>query len=613
MKRPSKIWPGWWKRRNDVDHVRAGKTLTSTEESSVSLLLKGRCELPRQSTVLQPGDVLEAKRPTGFQTGIRAMVDSTILRLPREALHRLTQRWSASALWSDRPGPGLRRIEHGRRRGNLVCLTPLSNGIPCADFAMSLAETISSETDAPVLCLQVTGTDVGKNGSPVPVPGYSTIYSQQISSGRAGRALEALAQRLKHAREQFPCVIVEVAKEASGEAFCEILRVCDAVYPLLRQDGESLFELNLLVREAQTQGLEAVPIKPLVYLEAAENAHGLSRYIEATVKRPVHFYLRESAGDDSRLRANLRRLGREICGTQVGLALSAGAARGLAHIGVIQVLEENGIEVDAVAGSSMGAYIAAVWGAGYDGREMEKFAREVEGYRGLWRLMDLAILPQRGFLLTKRVRKRLEQTIGALHFSDMARPIRVVATRLDTLERTVFSGGSVVDAVLASIAIPGVCVPVTLDGISYIDGGICDPLPVDVLTGMGIRKVIAVNTIVTPEALRACQQEMAELNQRRHGRIHAWLNPFASGNAFDTLMRSMHAAQTRLAEASCRQAGVVLRPYTCEGRWHEFGNPSRYIPLGREEAEAKMPAIRALIDSSNHENDSSHHVMARAA
>ena len=82
-----------------------------------------------------------------------------------------------------------------------------------------------------------------------------------------------------------------------------------------------------------------------------------------------------------------------MCGCQVGLALSSGAARGLSHIGVLQVLEENGIEVDIVAGSSMGAYIGAVWGAGYGGREMEKFAREIEGYRGLWRLMDFAIFP----------------------------------------------------------------------------------------------------------------------------------------------------------------------------------------------------------------------------
>ena len=120
----------------------------------------------------------------------------------------------------------------------------------------------------------------------------------------------------------------------------------------------------------------------------------MSGYIEETLQRPVHSYLR--AATATQFTANLRRLGREMCGSQVGLVLSSGAARGLAHVGVLQLLEENKIEVDIVAGSSMGAYIAAVWGAGYGGHEMEAFAREIEGYRGLWRLMDPAIFPRRG-------------------------------------------------------------------------------------------------------------------------------------------------------------------------------------------------------------------------
>jgi NTE family protein len=573
--------------------------------------------LQRRDAVLQPGDTIGRGGSDGGRTTIRAMVDSTVLRLSRETWRRLTERWPAGGLWSGgQRAPGIvRRVDPQGRAGTMVCLMPLSEGIPCGDFAMKLAETIWSETSQPVLRLLVGGAEAAKVGSPIPLPGPAAIFVRQIGCGRDGWALEALARELERGRDQFAWVIVEVAREAGVETFREVLPRCGAIYPILRQNGESLFELNLLVREAK--GFDAVPIKPLVHLEATESAHGLSRYIEATVKRPVHFYLREAAGDDARLRANLRRLGREICGRQVGLALSSGAARGLSHIGVIQVLEENGIEVDAVAGSSMGAYIAAVWGAGYGGGEMEKFARELEGYRGLWRLIDLAIFPRRGFLHTNRVRKRLVQTIGALHFSDLARPVRVVATQLDTLERVVFSGGSVVDAVLASISIPGVCVPVTIDGVTYIDGGICDPLPVDVLTEMGIRKIIAVNTIAPPETLRACQMEVAELERRRRRRwsrgISSSVNLFAAGNAFDTLMRSIHAGQTRLAEASCRKAGVVLRPYTCEGRWHDFGNPSRYIPLGRKEAEAQLPAIRALIDSPPHENEPPHEVLAHAA
>jgi len=456
MKYPRKAW--WFQRRNghrddDVDHVRAGQTLRVG--SPVSLLLKGRCAQPQPDAVLRPGDTIRERRADGDggRTIIRAMVDSAVLRLSRETLRRLSDRWSVGALTAHRcPGLGIvRRTDAASRGGKVVCLMPVSEGLPCADFARSLAATIAEETSLPALCLQVEAAGVAKNGAPVPLPGHPGVFRQLVGGARDGRGLKNLARQLERSREQFPHVIVEMARAASVEAFHEILRQCAAVYPVLRQNGESLFELNLLAREVVAQGLEAIPIKPLVYLEPDENAHGLGRYIETTVKRPVHFYLRAAGGgDEARLRANLRRLGREICGRQVGLALSSGAARGLAHIGVIQVLEENGIEVDAVAGSSMGAYIAAVWGTGHGGREMEKFARELEGYRGVWRLMDLAILPQRGFLLTKRVRRRLAQTIGEVHFSDLVRPVRVVATRLDTLERVIFSGGSVVDAVLAS-------------------------------------------------------------------------------------------------------------------------------------------------------------------
>ena len=419
---------------------------------------------------------------------------------------------------------------------------------------------------------------------------------------------------LDRARRRFAYVIAEAPQDLAIETLIAIVARSRSVYPILRQNQESLFQLNLLCREADARGHRGVAIKPIVYLEHLEKAHGLSGYIEETLQRPVHSYLR--SGDAVQFEVNLRRLGREMCGCQVGVVLSSGGARGLAHVGVLQVLEENDIEVDIVAGSSMGAYIGAVWGAGYGGHEMEGFAREIEGFRGFWRLMDPAIFPRRGLLLTDRVRKRLEATIGALHFSDLVRPVRIVATRLDTLERVVLYGGSVVDAVLASLAIPGICVPVMRGGIPYVDGGICDPLPVDALSDLGVRKIIAVNTIATPQTIKACRSEIAASEPsgttwRRA--LNTWLNPFASGNSFDTLMRSMHAAQTRLAEASCRNANVVLRPYSCEGRWHDFSMPARYISLGRHETEAKLRDIRKLVNSPLHERPTTHDLLAQVA
>jgi NTE family protein len=546
----------------------------------------------------------------------RALLDRDIVRASKENICRLMDRWPAIVRSAGRLSLAGRAPDaKSRNAGRMLCLMPLSEDLPFAEISSICAATIAKETAEPVLCITVRVCSARVlDEVPVAASEIENVFLQRVHGPGNGDFLQALTGVLDRARRRFAHVIIEASQDLASETLMEIVGRSCSVYPILRQNEESLLELNLLCREAHARGHREIAIKPIVYLERLENGHGLSGYIEETLQRSVHGYLR--ACDATQFTGTLRRLGREMCGCQVGLALSSGAARGLAHVGVLQVLEENGVEVDIVAGSSMGAYIAAVWGAGYGGSEMEGFAREIEGYRGLWRLMDPALFPRRGLLLTDRVRKRLEATIGALHFSDMKRPVRIVATRLDTVERVVLSSGSVVDAVLASLAMPGICVPVMRGGIPYVDGGICDPLPVDALTDIGVRKIIAVNTIATPQTIKACRSEIAASEPsgttwRRA--LNTWFNPFASGNSFDTLMRSMHAAQTRLAETSCRNANVVLRPYSCEGRWHDFSRPARYISLGRHETEAKLREIRKLINSPLHERQTTEDLLAQVA
>src|SRR6185436_4510291 len=181
---------------------------------------------------------------------------------------------------------------------------------------------------------------------------------------------------------------------------------------------------------------------------------------------------------------------REIGGRLLGRAWSSGAAKGFAHIGVIQVLEENGIEIDVVAGASIGAYIGALWTYGHDGKELERLALELKGRWGFWRLMDPVFPPRQGFLRGYALRKRLMRSIGTASFADLARPLRVVAGNLGSLDRMTFSIGQVATAVHASMAVPGICVPVPIDGESYIDGGIVDPVPVNILREAGIDRII---------------------------------------------------------------------------------------------------------------------------
>jgi NTE family protein len=271
----------------------------------------------------------------------------------------------------------------------------------------------------------------------------------------------------------------------------------------------------------------------------------------------------------------------------------------------------------------MGAYVGAAWACGFDGQKLEKLAREMESPWAFWKLIDPAFPPRQGFIRGGAVKKRLMKSIGHVRFAELARPLRVLATNLETLERVVFSSGEVADAVHASIAVPGICVPVIINGETYIDGGIVDPLPVDVLREMGVNRIIAVNAIPTPDRIRYCVQaerELAQLPKKRAREVmRKWLpldvhlNYFARGNILEILMRSVHGGQIRMAESLGRQADLVLRPQICEDNWMDFRNPGRFIKPGRQIAERFLGEIKALVARKAVENESALEPMAAVA
>jgi NTE family protein len=327
------------------------------------------------------------------------------------------------------------------------------------------------------------------------------------------------------------------------------------------------------------------------------DVHGYLRGLPRNEDAPRLHY---THSPNDRFSSHIRSLAREICQRRIGLALSSGGAKGLAHIGVLQVLEENNIDVDVVVGASMGAYVGALWCYGLNGREIEQLALKLEKPFSMLKLTDFSFTPRRGFMRGVRVRRMLEASIGHTHFSDLLRTLRVVATDLETVDRLVFDSGEVAVAVQASMAMPGVVVPVTIDGRQLIDGGAADPMPVDVLLEMGVDHIIAVNTIPNPDELKAYGSTKEEYAKAPRKNIlppvlDRYLNYFSRGNILDTFTRSMLAAETRVAEASCKKADVVLRAVSCDGKWHDFRNPRKYISIGRRIAELHLEELRALV------------------
>jgi NTE family protein len=448
----------------------------------------------------------------------------------------------------------------------------------------------------------------------------------QISGESA--ELAAVASLVEYFGHHFHYILLHVGVEVPLPLLMECLISSDRTFLLLQPTAQDLYHRDLLLREVRAHPKsDSFNVKTIICRENGEEYFNqLLKEMGPSVHGFVHGCPDRSTAHrlgqwtDNNFNADVRRLAREIGHCRVGLALSAGGARGLAHIGVIQVLEENGIDVDVIAGCSMGSYVGAVWAFGYNGPRMEELAREVEHRWGLLELLDPFILPRQGFLRGEKVKRRLKRSIGDVHFSELTRPLRIVATNLDTLERTIFSSGEVAAAVHASSAIPGACAPVKVNNELYVDGGIADPLPVDVLEEMGIERIIAVNTIPTAAYLR-CRHEMDRERAERRGKrinkfkgwVNEYLNYFAPGNILDIILRSFHGAQMRVAESACLHADLVLRPLAFDGRWHDFRRPGKYIAIGRREAEEHLADIKALVSRKEHENDITENAVATIA
>lgn len=177
---------------------------------------------------------------------------------------------------------------------------------------------------------------------------------------------------------------------------------------------------------------------------------------------------------------------------RLGLALGGGGARGLAHIGVLKVLEEAGIRVDFAAGSSIGGVVAAAYAAGKTPAEMEALAHRYADRRNLLGLLDPSPF-QAGFLQGKRIREVISTFMGEdATFATTRFPLALTATDLPRGAPTVIRDGSLIDAVMATSALPGLWPPVVINGCQLADGGLTNNIPVDVLRQMGADVVIAV-------------------------------------------------------------------------------------------------------------------------
>jgi predicted acylesterase/phospholipase RssA len=171
-----------------------------------------------------------------------------------------------------------------------------------------------------------------------------------------------------------------------------------------------------------------------------------------------------------------------------GVALGAGGARGLTHIGVLKALHKHKMYPDYIAGTSMGAVIAAAYAAGHSPDDIEKIASTTD-----WKNIVDFTVPKAGLIQGKIIENKIRKLVQDKTFKELQVPLRVVAYNLTKHERVIFKSGDVARAVRASSSIPGIFTPVEIDSELHIDGSVADPTPFDVVKEMGADVVLAVD------------------------------------------------------------------------------------------------------------------------
>jgi NTE family protein len=248
---------------------------------------------------------------------------------------------------------------------------------------------------------------------------------------------------------------------------------------------------------------------------------------------------------------------------KIGIALGGGFARGLAHIGVLRVLTEEGIPIDYVAGTSVGSIIGASYCSGISAREMQEIA-------GIVRFKDFArwSLNKLGFCTNDRMDNFLCKIVRCKTFEELKTPLAVAATDFITGEAVVFRSGPIVQAVRASCAYPGMFQPVKVNGRLLVDGMLSHAVPTTPLREMGADRVLAVYL----------SAHWVNLNGPRH--------------VFDVIGQCFSIAQARMSSIWKRDADLVIEPNVDGFTYDGFERAKDLIVSGENSIREMLPAIK---------------------
>jgi len=250
---------------------------------------------------------------------------------------------------------------------------------------------------------------------------------------------------------------------------------------------------------------------------------------------------------------------------RLGLALGGGAARGFAHVGVIQVLEEAGIKPDLVVGTSAGSLVGALYASGKNGAQLLTVAKTMEEAAFTdWTLPFVS----RGMFRGEALARYVSEQLGGRKIQDMPMPLGIVATDLNSGEGVLFQRGDTATAVRASSAVPAVFMPVKIGAREYVDGGLVSPVPVRYARQMGAEVVLAVDISADPEGNLA-------------------------SDSLQILLQTTAIMGKSINHFELQDANVVVRPRLNDVGSANFQARLRSIEAGRKAMLAMLPKLKA--------------------
>ncbi len=252
---------------------------------------------------------------------------------------------------------------------------------------------------------------------------------------------------------------------------------------------------------------------------------------------------------------------------KLGLVLGGGAARGFAHVGVIQVLEEAGIKPDLVVGTSAGSVVAAFYASGKDGAQLQKAAETMEEAA----ITDWTVpLLGRGMMRGDGLARYVNKQTGGRRIEELKMPLGIVATDLKTGDGVLFQRGDVGTAVRASSSVPSVFEPVRIGNREFVDGGLVSPVPVRYARQMGAEYVLAIDISSPPESGK-------------------------TGDMFDILMQTFTIMGKSINTFELREADLVVRPALNDVGSADFKARRRSIEAGRAAMLQALPKLKVAL------------------